>query len=184
MEYKNIQYVNVLPGYLDDPNLNTKSFYQTGLSQDLENIVSKNESNKDQGFLERVFSDKTKNSKATVKALLDEISLREKLDSHLLYKIDQGMSRQQIQLENLNDLRIYSFELTKDRDNTKSQLENNVLELEKEKRKEYLECWRDLMFMRKYLFSALKDYWDLSKRRSALSDDLNDITENENNKRY
>jgi len=30
----------------------------------------------------------------------------------------------------------------------KAQLENNVLELEREKRTEYLECWRDLMFLK------------------------------------
>jgi hypothetical protein len=50
----------------------------------------------------------------------------------------------------------------KELNSTKMQLQNRVLEQEQEKRKEYLECWRDLMFLKKYLFIALKDYWDLS----------------------
>jgi len=44
-----------------------------------------------------------------------------------------------------------------------------VLDLEKEKRKEYVECWRDVMFLKKYLLSTLKDYWDVVKRRDVLS---------------
>jgi hypothetical protein len=74
----------------------------------------------------------------------------------------------------------YSIEQEREKKKLNSKFENNVLELEKDKRKEYLECWRDLMFMNKYLLSALKDYWDLTKRRSALGYDLNNLTENEN----
>ena len=64
------------------------------------------------------------------------------------------------------------------------QLETNVLDLEKEKRKEYLECWRDLSFLKKYLLSALKDYWDLSRRSEALLYDSASSGENENRKRH
>ena len=60
------------------------------------------------------------------------------------------------------------------------QLENNILELKKEKRKEYLECWRDLMFLKKYLLIAFKEYWDLTKRREVLSGGLSEIIQNEN----
>ena len=30
----------------------------------------------------------------------------------------------------------------------------------KEKRQEYLSCWKDLMSLKKYLLSSLKDYWN------------------------
>ena len=43
-----------------------------------------------------------------------------------------------------------------------------VLELEKEKRREYLECWKDLMLLKEHLLSSLKDYWDLIKKRELL----------------
>src|SRR3989338_7194179 len=51
----------------------------------------------------------------------------------------------------------------------KMQIENNVLDLEKEKRQEYLTCWKDLMFLKKYLLVALKDYWNLNSRESFLN---------------
>ena len=56
----------------------------------------------------------------------------------------------------------------------------DMLELEKEKRKEYLECWRDLMFLKKYLLASLKDYWDMTQKRKLLSHDLSELTKNEN----
>ena len=118
MEGKDPKYSNVLPGYLENLYSSPKPFYHADLKSGLEQTIISNENDKGEGFLERVFSDKTKTSKATVKGLLEEISLREKLDSHLCYRIDQDISRHQIRLENLNNLRLYSFELQKDRDNT------------------------------------------------------------------
>ena len=61
----------------------------------------------------------------------------------------------------------------------KMEFENNILELEKEKRKEYLECWRDLMFLKKYLLAAFKEYWDLIKKREVLSCDVSELLNNE-----
>ena len=42
----------------------------------------------------KVFSDKSKTSKATVKALLNEIELRENLDTHLLNRINEDICGQ------------------------------------------------------------------------------------------
>jgi hypothetical protein len=50
----------------------------------------------------------------------------------------------------------------------KDKIKSNVLELEREKRKEQLECWRDLMFLKKYLMVSLKDYWELERKRGML----------------
>ena len=55
--------------------------YHTNLSNILENIVLKNKPEKEKNILEKIFLDRTKTQKATVKALLEEIELREKLDS-------------------------------------------------------------------------------------------------------
>jgi len=62
----------------------------------------------------------------------------------------------------------------------KLQFEDNVIELEKEKRKEYLECWRDLMFLKKYLLIAFKEYWDLIKKRELLEGNLTELSGNKN----
>ena len=135
-------------------------------------------------LIEKVFSDKSKTSKATVKALLSEIELRENLDSHLLEKIYEDICNQHILLEQLNNLKVhYIWDQFIDINKIKMQIEDNILELEKEKRKEYLECWRDLMFLKKYLHSAFKEYWDLIKKREVLSSGLPEIIKNENSER-
>lgn len=91
--------------------------------------------------------------------LLQEIELRENLNLHLLKRIDEDICRQNEYMSNLKRIKTqYSFELANNISKTKSKLENNILELEKEKRKEYLECWKDLMLLKKYLLISLKDY--------------------------
>ena len=105
-------------------------------------------------LLDKLFFDKSKTLKATVKALLEEIKLRENLNIHLLNKINKDICWQHTQLEQLNNMKIhYVWDWFKDISNLKMQFEDNILELEK-KRKKYLECWRDLMFLKKYLLSA------------------------------
>ena len=175
MPYKNSEYSNVLPGYLENTP-KPRPFYHSDLRESLENIVLKEGSEKEKGILERVFSDKSKTLKATVKALLNEIELRERLNSHLLYKIDDEICEQHTDLMQLENLKVhYIFDRFMEVKNKKNQLEDNVLELEKEKRKEYVECFRDLMFLKKYLLTSLKDYWDLVKKRDLLSSDLSGI---------
>jgi len=181
MKPENSNYLNEIQNYKDEIEVKSKAFYHTDLSSILENIVLKEKPEKDKNVLEKIFSDRTKTQKATVKALLEEIELREKLDSHLLKKIEEEISIQNTHLLNLNNLRInYNFDLLKDIGKIRIQLEDNILELNKEKRKEYLECWRDLMFLKKYLLSAFREYWDLFKRREILSGGLSEIIQNEN----
>ena len=171
MESENLQYVSVS---LETAS-NTKPFFHTDVRASLENIVDREEPKHEEGVFERVFSGKGKSLKATLKALSNEIILREKLDLHLLNKIDEDMIEQQSQLDQLKSLRVhYVPELQKEITSQKMQLENNVLELEKEKRKEYLECWKDLMSLKTYLLIALKDFWDVSKRRGVLGGDVDE----------
>jgi hypothetical protein len=186
MEYAKFDYVNIMPGYLENPVLRTRHFYHTGFEDALENIVLKEDSENESGMLEKVFSDKRKNLKATVKALFNEIMLRERLDLFLVDKIDADMFRQNSYFEQLKVVagRCYSFEMLKDLSTSRMKLEGNMLDLEKQKRKEYLECWRDLSFLKKYLLSALKDYWDLSRRTETLLYDSDSPEENENRERH
>ena len=147
-----------------------KPFYHTNISHTLEDILVNNTPMKEQGVVDRLFSDKCKSLKTTFKSLLEEIQLREKLDCHLLLRINQDISWQTQQLGQVNSIKgHYSEEWIKEINNLKMKLENNILDLEKEKRKEYLECWRDLMFLKKYLMIAFKEYWDITKKRELLS---------------
>ena len=183
MTLRNFEYSKALSDNQENSILKLRPFYHSDLKNNLEGIVFKEGPEKEKGTLEKLFSDKSKTLKATVKALLDEIKLRESLDSHLLSKIDDEICRQHTHLLQLKNLRVhYSFDMFREINNLKMQLENNVLELEKEKRKEYLECWRDLMFLKKYLLTSLKDYWDLIKKRDMLSCNLSELIKNENSK--
>ena len=166
----------ILPsGYRDNSSLkvDSKPFFHSKLKNTLEKVIGNFEQGEEKGTLENILSDKTKTLKATVKALLDEIELRERLNSHLLKGINDDVCRQHtLMMQFGNQNSCYQSEKFIEINNQKTQFENNVLELEKEKRKEYLECWRDLMFLKKYLLSAFREFWDLVKRREVLGKEV------------
>jgi len=159
-----------LIGYLDDSLLKPRPFYETGIEESLENIVLKEEPQIERGIVDKVFSDKGRTLKATIKALFNEILLRERLNSKLLGRIDSDICKTDSYLEQIRFLtqRQYMPDLSIAFSRRRTQLENQVFDLEKEKRQEYLTCWKDLMFLKKYLLSALKDYWTVSNRKSFL----------------
>lgn len=159
-----------LIGYLDNSLFKPRSFYETGIEESLENIVLKEKPERERGVVEKIFSDKRRTLKATIKALFNEILLRERLDSELLNRIDSDICKSDSYLEQIRFFtqRQYTPDLEIAFSRRRTQLENQVCELEKEKRQEYLTCWKDLMFLKRYLLSALKDYWTVSNRKSFL----------------
>ena len=48
----------------------------------------------------------------------------------------------------------------------RTQLESRLMDRDKEKRQEYLTCWKDLAYLSKGLLVVLKDYWDFSLKAS------------------
>jgi len=159
-----------LIGYLDNSLLKPRPFYHTGIEESLESIVLKEEPERERGIVEKIFSDKGRTLKATIKALFNEILLRERLNSHLLDRIDSDICKTDSYLEQIRFFtqRQYLPDLEIAFSRRRTQLENQVCDLEKEKRQEYLNCWKDLMFLKRYLLSALKDYWTVSNRKSFL----------------
>ncbi len=165
---------NSVPNNNHLPEIKLRPFYHTDLRTTLENIVFTEKPRK--GILETVFSDKSKSLKTTCKSLLNEIELRENLDSHLLKKINDEICRFHTHLMHMEKIKIQYFpDSFAEVNKIKMQFENEILELEKEKRNEYLECWRDLMFLKKYLLVAFKEYWDLIKKRELLSSDISEL---------
>lgn len=147
----------------------TKPFYHSDLNPTLEEITLKTKKKGKSGLLENLITDKTKSLKATVKALLSEINNREKLNRYLLNSLEEDICRLNSGILNLKNINTYyQFDKFLDVDKIKQKTEKNVLTLESEKRKEHIECWKDLMFLKKYLMSALKEYWDAVKRRELL----------------
>ena len=162
-------YPKVVSTYSSDSRKKAVPFAHKELKKSLEAIVSDTEPGPRRPVLEDMFSDKAKTLKASVNALLEEIQLREDLNAFHFKKMNDEICRQHtelMQLENIRDS--YPFDLTGDLDEAKARIKTNVLELEREKRQEGLECWRDLMFLKKYLMRSLKDYWELVRKREVL----------------
>ena len=168
-EYKIIE-EKPFPAYWNSSVLKPRNFYETGLEESLEKIVLDDEPVlADQGSADRVFTDKSKTLRATIKALFNEILTREMLNYVLLKKIDSDMCKAGAYLEGIRVLtrRDYSRQFT-DLDRRRTQIESRVMDLEKEKRQEYLACWKDLGQLKKYVLSSLKDFWDLRGKSSFM----------------
>lgn len=173
-EFCNIKsYIAPVSGSPESPKT-IKPFYHTNFQNSLEKVVLKLNKENNSGLIEKIFSDKTQSLNSTIKSLLDEIKLREKLDIHLLNKINSDIFLQYRQLKDLSRLG-YVVETPDELNKRRSSLESNIIELEQEKRKEYLECWRDLMELKKYLLLALKEFWELAKKQNLLSTNNHEI---------
>ena len=162
-------YPNVVPTSSRDLRKRAAPFAHKELKKSLEVIASSPEPKRKNSLLEDMFSDKARTLKASVNALLEEIQLREDLNTSHFGKIDGEVRRLHTELMNLANIGdCYPGDLTSDVDEAKVKIKADVLELEKERRSEGLECWRDLMFLKKYLMGSLKDYWELVRRREVL----------------
>lgn len=166
--YKVENYSNVLPGYCH--KIDT---YYSDKGKGLEHLLI--QENATDSPVTALFSDKSKTLKATVKELFDEIDRRKKLNSSLLGKINNEMCDNKTYLFEVEDVvnRRYESEDMKF-GRRRTQIEQRLLTLEQEKRKEYLEYWRDMMFLKKYLMGALADYWELEKKVQCLKDGMQD----------
>ena len=155
--------------YSKNPEKKSSPFYHKELVKSLEAVTADSKSDNPSNALENMISDKAKTLKSSVNAILEEINLRENLNKYQSKEIDEELCRQRTKLMQYTTLK-YQFPggLNRTATEAKSQIQSTVLELAKEKRKEQLECWRDLMFLKKYLMVSLKDYWELVRRRSAL----------------
>jgi len=160
----------------DVKNCTLKPFYHSKFQSGLEKIAQVNAPSTEHDAVDKLFSGKIKSLGATITALLEEIQLREKLDLHLIQKIEEDISWQRIQFDHLDSLRVqYDFDMFSEISSQKTTREARILELEKEKRSEYLECWRDLMSLKKYLMVALKEFWDFNRKRDLLVDSHENI---------
>ena len=91
MEYNNLprtEYSNTAPSYSENPEQKPSIYYHPCLKDSLEELALKTRPEQKPGTLESMFSDKSTSLKASVHALLEEIKLREDIDSYQLNKID------------------------------------------------------------------------------------------------
>ena len=96
------------------------------------------------------------------------MELRQNLHNELIYRIDNDICRchnyaSQIELVAGNSYGQQPSGFEKE----KMVLKNQVFSFEQEKRNEDLAFWKDMMFIKKYLIFAFKDYW-LSARKGQI----------------
>jgi hypothetical protein len=109
MGYNNLpqtRYSNTARSYSENSEQKANIFYHPGLKDCLEGLALKTRSDRKPGTLESMFSDKGKSLKASVNALLEEIKLREGIDSYQLIKVDSEICRQQNRLEIVRSIRV------------------------------------------------------------------------------
>ncbi len=125
-----------------------------------------------QSPLEKIVSDRARVAKATVLNLLDEIQARANLNSRLTKEMSEeitGFKTRLFSFENRNFT--YNPSLFKEMNSLRKNLEDHLLRLEQEHRREHLEFWRDTFELKKSLMAAFREYWDLAKRRELLASD-------------
>lgn len=131
-------------------------------------INSYKENNTATSVVETIFTDRTRSLKSTVNELLAEIERRENLHLDLKSRIDDDIGKCGEYLQGVRFWTDRPYNPDTNFTKRKTNLEKQIFSLEEQKRTEDLTCWRDLMFLKKYLMSALKDYWKLSKSVAVL----------------
>lgn len=163
--YKSNTYSTALPNYLQSQQVYLKPLHYVDLTKGLEQLAS-NRDSRPGDLVKGLFSDRVRTLRATVVALSDEIKSRQDLNSYLLDRVNYRADAASTTLSNLKDIGYPYF--PESVNSRKERVQGDLLALEKEQRSECLECWRDVMFMKKYMNSALKDYWDLVRKRNVL----------------
>jgi hypothetical protein len=166
MEYENDtadKYRNIFPGYTHTLEGRLYLPVEEGALEVFEATGIRREEDP----IERLFSGKSKTLKATVRELLNEIDLREGLNSSLFSKVDEEICKTKTYLLEINGVcqRRYGVEELQF-GRRRTQLEDRLVRLEQEKRQEEKEFWKDAMFLKKYLMSALADYWETVGREN------------------
>jgi len=153
---------------ISNPIEDNQSAHQFTIKNALEKLLN-NIPDEPMETLGDLISDKAKSLKSTVNELLDEIEQRKGLDYKFLKKIDDTICKENTVLMNLEKHQNqYEFEKRMEIKKLEKKFDDSVLDLEKEKREEDLECWRDLMSLKRYLMSAFRDYWDFVRKREML----------------
>ena len=139
-------------------------------------------------LIDDIFSDRTRSHKATIDEILSEIEERKQIKQENHLKINQSMCKCDTYLLELENLAKSSY--TPDISRRRTALEHEIFGLESEKREQEIGCWRDLVFIKKDLLTALGEYWGSLRKgkimnmdflSSSLSDGINDETKNSGN---
>ena len=115
--------------------------------------------------IDSFFQDRVTLNRMHVSSLVSQITRRNNLQKDNLYKIEKDMMKCQAQLFEIEHVpRWYNANITR----TRNMLEKEILALEKEKRAEYVSCWRDLVLVKRDLIGALKEFKSTEQRQELV----------------
>lgn len=161
-------FLNQLHNY---PNINPKQDSlmqrQMLMEPDLK-FGNDNSSHLDDSLTEGILPDKSKSLKALVEIINEEIDERLKIKDGILSRMEDDIVRCDNYLLEVKSIGIPYYFIASRR---RTSIEHEIFALEREKRMEETACWRDLVFLKKDLFAALKEYWAAVNREKLLSGD-------------
>jgi hypothetical protein len=124
---------------------------------------------KPENIVDEIFEDKVQGLKATIDSTLAQVEERKELRKKNLLGILQGECKCDTELMQLEERLRYSCAGSPGTDKAKATIQKELLNLERERRFEDVSCWRDLVFLRKELVSALGEYQTAQRRQEMLS---------------
>ena len=115
--------------------------------------------------LDSFFTDKLELNELHVSGLVSQIYKRNDIKNENLYRIDKDMMKCQNKIFEIEHLpKWYNKNIT----NTRNTLEKEILDLEKEKRSEYVSWWRDLVLIKKDLINTIKELKSSENRQNLV----------------
>jgi len=112
------------------------------------------------------FLDKVERIKQVILETISEMKSRQRLNEFFIQGIDSKVASF---LHDLDELKHWSLGNNPSIETRRIHLEKEVLQLEKEKRINNLNCWRDLLLLKKDLREALSEYKSLMRFKEILS---------------
>lgn len=147
-----------------------RPFFHSDFDKGLEDILFSEEVEQPRNVLDKLIFDKQKSLRSVARALFKEIRLREALNIHLLNKINKEICNVGNQISEIKLIGNINYSVTRSEDKHKiMNLKTQIQNLEREKRVEYLSCWRDLMILKKDFLNVMREYWELNRRQSMMA---------------
>ena len=172
MEYQNYKPEReaVMNSYMDNSLFKPRHFYPIGFESTLEGIAYGSNSAPEQEFLERTLIDKKQVLKAGVKALLNELQERERLNRMIYSGVNAEILRTKNYLEEIRGItaRSYALDTALNFSRRRTQLEDRIVGLSRELHDEARDHFKTQNTLRLYLLKGLSDYWEFNRKMKHL----------------
>ncbi len=155
-----------IEGSVDQQASDAKQSHPPSLDQPNYSNVPFKINNNDMDSADAFFFDKIERIRQVIVETIFEMKNRQRLNESFIQGIDSKIANM---LHELKELKHWSLGNNPSIETRRIHLEKEVLQLEKEKRINNLNCWRDLLLLKKDLREALSEYKTLMRFKEILS---------------